>query len=233
MTTNILSVISSLAEAAATRRDEASGRPPRPLITLSRDFGSGGDIIATRLSHVLDLPLYDHQLLGEVAVRLKDDPAIVRMLDEEFGRAKDMWLYRLLSGKDVSADAYRDSLIKVVTSLSRVGGIVIGRGAHVILAGACALRVRIAGSPEICARRMAAAGHGDEASLLPKVLEINHKRGQFVWEVFQSRLSDANQFDLTINTDRMEDFEDVVATIVQLAKAVQSGRVLRPDLKPA
>ncbi|MFD2234732.1 AAA family ATPase [Phaeospirillum tilakii] len=236
MTTNLLSVISALAEAAATRHDGAPARPPKPLITLSRDFGSGGDVIATRLGQVLDLPLYDHQLLNEIAVRLKDDPAIVRMLDEEFGRAKDMWLYRLLSGKDVSADAYRDSLVKVVMSLNRVGGIVIGRGAHVILAGECALRVRIAGSPEICARRMAAAGHGDEAGLLAKAQEVNHKRGKFVWDVFQSRLSDASEFDLTINTDRMSDFEDVVETIVVLAKAVQSGRVLRHDLqtrKPA
>ncbi|MEO0035798.1 MAG: hypothetical protein RLZZ501_1821, partial [Pseudomonadota bacterium] len=85
MTTNLLSVISALAEAAATRHDGGPARPPKPLITLSRDFGSGGDVIATRLGQVLDLPLYDHQLLNEIAVRLKDDPAIVRMLDEEFG----------------------------------------------------------------------------------------------------------------------------------------------------
>jgi cytidylate kinase len=207
--------------------------PPKPVITISRDFGSGGDVIATRLSQVLDVPLYDDQLLREVAHRLQDDPAIVRMLDEGFGRAKDMWLYRLLSGKDVGPDAYRDSLYKVVMSLSRLGGVLLGRGAHVILADECALRVRIAGTPEICARRMAAGGHGSEAELLVKAREVNHHRGQFVWDVFHTRLSDAEAFDLTINTDRMDDFEDVVDTIVVLAKAVQSGRVLRPDLKKA
>lgn len=233
MTTNILSVISALAEVATVPRQGDHARPRQPVITLSRDFGSGGDVIATRVCQRMKLPLYDEELLREVATRLNDDPAIVRLMDEGFGRAKDMWLYRLFSGKDISPDAYRDTLVKVVMSLGRLGGVIVGRGAHVILANECALRVRVAGTPEVCAKRMAAQGHGDEASLLERAREINHRRGKFVWEVFHSRLSDAGQFDLTINTDRMEDFEDVVETIVVMAEAVHSGRVLRGDLAHA
>ncbi|MBI3447021.1 MAG: cytidylate kinase-like family protein [Magnetospirillum sp.] len=230
MTNNILTVISAMAEVATVPRQGEHLRPRQPVITLSRDFGSGGDVIATRVCQRMKLPLYDEELLREVAGRLNDDPAIVRMLDEGFGRAKDMWLYRLFSGKDISPDAYRDTLIKVVMSLGRLGGIIVGRGAHVILSGECALRVRVAGSPDICAKRMAAQGHGNEADLLARATETNHRRGKFVWEAFQSRLSDASQFDLTINTDRMDDFEDVVETIVVMAEAVHSGRVLRGDL---
>jgi len=233
MTTNILSVISALAAVASASRSGAEAIPPKPVITISRDYGSGGDVIATRLCQRLDIPLFDDELMREVAVRLHDDPAIMKMLDEEIGRAKDMWLYRLLSGKDVSPDTYRESLVRVVLSVGRLGGVIIGRGAHVILSESCALRVRIAGSPEVCARRMAAQGHGAEADLLAKARDVNHRRGKFVWEVFQSRLSEANQFDLTINTDRMGDFEDVVETIMVMATAVQSGRVLRADLAPA
>ncbi|MDO8608649.1 MAG: cytidylate kinase-like family protein [Phaeospirillum sp.] len=231
MTTNILTVISAMAEVATVPRQGDHTRPRQPVITLSRDFGSGGDIIATRLCQRLHLPLYDEDLLREVAGRLQDDPAIIRLLDEGFGRAKDMWLYRLFSGKDISPDAYRDTLVKVVMSLGRLGGVIVGRGAHVILAEECALRVRIAGSPEACAKRMAGGGHGTEVEILAQAKEINHRRGKFVWEVFHSRLSDANEFDVTINTDRMDDFEDVVDMIVILAEAIHSGRVLRDDLK--
>ena len=227
MTTNILTVISALAEVATIPRQGDHLRPRLPVITLSRDFGSGGDVIATRLCQRLNLPLYDEDLLRQVAARLEDDPAIVQLLDEGFGRSKDMWLYRLFSGKDISPDAYRDTLVKVVMSLGRLGGVIIGRGAHVILSDACALRVRIAGSPEVCAKRMAGAGHGTEASEMEKAHEVNHRRGKFVWEMFKSRLSDAHQFDVTTNTDRMDDFEDVVDMLVGLAKGVHSGRVLR------
>jgi cytidylate kinase len=233
MTSNILSVISAMAEVATVPPQGSLRRPQQPVITISRDFGSGGDIIATRLSQRLKLPIYDQEVLQEVAARLKDDPAIVQMLDEGFGRAKDMWLYRLFSGKDISPDAYRDTLVKVVMSLGRVGGVILGRGAHIILAGECALRVRICGTPEACAKRMSEKGHGSEAELLATANETNHRRGKFVWDVFHSRISDASQFDITINTDRMADFEDVVEVLVVMAEAIYAGRVLREDVVKA
>ncbi len=227
MSSNVLQVISAMAEVAAAQPQGTLHHPLKPLITISRDYGSGGDIIATRLCQRLDLPLYDDELLRKVADRLKDAPATVRLLDEGIGRAKDMWFYRLFAGREIGFDAYRDTLVKVVMSLGRVGGVIVGRGAHVILTDACALRVRIAGSAEICAKRMAAAGHGTEASELEKAREINHRRGKFVWEMFNSRLSDAHAFDVTTNTDRMDDFEDVVDMLVSLAKGIHAGRVLR------
>lgn len=231
MTYNILSVISAMAEIATAPPAEGTIiKPKMPVVTLSRDYGSGGDVIATRLAQRLGVPLYDEQLMREVAQRLNDDPAIVKMLDESIGKAKDMWLYRLFSGKDIGHDAYRDSLIKVVMSLGRLGGVLIGRGAHVILAEGCALRVRVTGTPEICAKRMAGQGHGSYEQELAKANEANHRRGKFVWDVFHARLSDANAFDITINTDRMVDFEDVVDMLVGMGTAIHAGRVL--GLKP-
>jgi cytidylate kinase len=224
--TNILNAISAMAEVAAATAQGTLVQPKLPVITLSRDYGSGGDIIATRLCQRLDLPLYDDEILKALAQRMDEDPVVIRQLDEGFEQAKDMWLYRLFSGKEISPDAYRDTLIKLVMSLGRVGGLIVGRGAHVILAEACALRVRVTGSPEICAKRMAARGHGSYEAELEKAHDINHRRGQVVWDMFQSRLSDASQYDIVINTDRMDDFEDVVEMLVVMAKAVHSGRVL-------
>ncbi|MBX9634727.1 MAG: cytidylate kinase-like family protein [Magnetospirillum sp.] len=227
MTHNILSVISAMAEVATAAPAEGTiVKPKMPVVTLSRDYGSGGDVIATRLAQRLGVPLYDEQLLQEVAQRLNEDPALVKMLDESIGRARDMWLYRLFSGKDIGHDAYRDTLVKVVMSLGRLGGVIIGRGAHIILSEGCALRVRIAGSADVCARRMAEQGHGSVEHELAKAKEMNHRRGQFVWDVFHSRLSDASQFDITVNTDRMVDFEDVVDMLVGMGTAIHSGRVL-------
>lgn len=226
MTTNILSVISAMAEVATVTPQGGASRPKQPVITISRDYGSGGDVIATRLCQRMNLPLYDEEVLKQVAARMQDDPAIVKLLDEGFGRAKDMWLYRLLSGRDISPDAYRDTLIKVVMSLGRLGGLIVGRGAHVILQESCALRVRIAGTPEVCARRMAESGHGSYDEQLAYAREINHRRGKFVWEAFNSRLSDAAAFDITVNTDRMGDFDDVVEMLVHMGEAIHEGRVL-------
>ncbi len=226
MSHDIPAVISAMVQMAGRSPAEGRQRPQRPVITVSRDYGSGGDEIAAMLGRKLDVPVYDDTVLREVAVRMKDHPAIVRMLDEEFGRAKDMWLYRLLSGKDVGPDVYRDTLVKVILSLGRMGGVIVGRGAHVVLAESCALRLRVAGTPAICARRLAAHGDGDEKAALAKVEDVNHHRGHFVWEMFRSRLSDACQFDITVNTDRMADFTEIVEALAAMAVATHSGRVL-------
>lgn len=229
--TNILSVISAMAEVSTATPQGDLRHPRQPVITISRDYGSGGDVIATRLAQRLGLTVYDEEVLQQVAARLQDDPEVVRLLDEGFGRAKDMWLYRVFSGKDVSPDSYRDTLIKVVMSLGRLGGIIMGRGAHAILAESCALRVRVFGTPEVCARRMSRVGSYEEQLAIAR--DIDHRRGKFVWELFGSRLSDAGQFDLTINTDRMADFEDVVDMIMGMAKAVHAGRVLSDEVLKA
>jgi hypothetical protein len=226
MTTNILNVISAMAEVASVARQGTLQRPLQPVITISRDYGSGGDIIATRLGQRLGVALYDNALLQQVAARLEDDPATVRLLDEGFSRARDMWFYRLFSGKDIGHEAYRRTLVNVVLSLGRLGGVIVGRGAHIVLAESCALRVRIAGSPEVCAHRMAHEGHGTHPEELKKARETNHRRGKFVWEMFGSRLSDAHQFDITINTDRMSDFEEIVDMLVPMAMAIHCGKVL-------
>lgn len=230
MTHDILSVISAMAEVAAAPppAEGTIAKPQKPVITLSRDYGAGGEDIAARLGQRLGVPVYDEQVLKEVADRLHDDPAIIRMLDESIGRSLDMWLYRLVSGKDLGQDSYRDTLVRVVMSLGRLGGVIVGRGAHVILADGCALRVRVAGSPEVCARRMTERGQGSYDAELAKANDINHRRGKFVWDMFHSRLSDASQFDITVNTDRMGDFEDVEEMLVGMATAIHSGRVLKP-----
>lgn len=227
MTVNILSVIASMAEAATVTPHELSIHHPKmPVVTISRDYGSGGDVIATRLSQRLGVPLYDDSVITDVAARLHEDPVTMRLLDEEFGRVKDMWLYRLVSGSNLGVDVYRDTLIKVVMNLGRLGGVIIGRGAHVVLADACALRVRVVGSPEICARRMERGGHGAYESELEHAHTANKRRSKFVWDLFQARLADANQFDLIVNTDRMDDFEDAVEMLVHMAQAIHHGRVL-------
>ncbi|HIJ63871.1 MAG TPA: cytidylate kinase-like family protein [Rhodospirillaceae bacterium] len=227
MTPNVLSVISAMAEVVMSKPEGTLALPLKPVVTISRDYGSGGDVIATRLAQRLGVDLFDEQILKQIAQRLHEDPVTVKLIDESVGRAKDLWFYRLFSGKEVGIDSYRDTLVKVVMSLGRLGGVIIGRGAHVILSDACALRVRIAGSVEICAERMVQGHHDDLAKEIEKAKDINHRRGKFVWEVFHSRLSDAHQFDVSVNTDRMDDFEDVVEMLQGMAGAIHSGRVLR------
>ena len=228
MTTNVINVIAAMAEVVNLPFEGTLSRPRQPVVTISRDYGSGGDIIASKLAERMGVPLYDGELLRQIGERLKQDTATVQMMDEGIARGRDLWLYRLISGQDIRPDAYRDTLIKVVLTLGRLGGVIVGRGAHVILQRSCALRVRVSGSPEICARRMVHLHGGDMTAALAHAKDLDHRRGKFVWEAFQSRLSDASQFDITVNTDRMAEFDDVAEMLMSMAVAVHKGTVLSP-----
>lgn len=225
---NILGVISALAEASVQQQTGTLAKPARPVITISRCHGAGGEVIAEKLAQMMNLPVYDKEVLRDVATRMQNDPAVIKMLDDttDVHRVKDMWLYRMFSGKDIGVEAYREALTNVIGRLARSGGILVGRGSHVILGRACALRVSVIGSPDACASRLSAEGKGTFEAMLAEVKQRTANRNQFLKDIFNADPHDPTTFDLTVNTDRIGDFDAVVAALKTLAVAVFEGKVL-------
>lgn len=224
MTSTLQSAMQAVIQAAETSTE---GRPlgaVRPVVAVSRDHGSGGDEIARRLAERLGVPCYDQELVTHVAARLETDADVARMIDESVGKARDMWLMGLVTGRDLGLGTTKRHLVNVILSLAKEGGVIVGRGAHVVLSTGAALRVRITGSPEVCARRLARAEGLDPDSALKRIKEINHNRGKFVWDLFHARTSDASAFDLVINTDRLDDWDTLVETLYAASGAIQAAQ---------
>ena len=204
-----------------------TAKKPRILahrtICISRDEGSGGDALARGLAERLGLELYDRAVIDRIAERLGGDPATLRAIDASSGDLRDLWIYSLLTGQAIDADQYRHQLINLVLSLGRCGGVILGRGAHLILARSGALRVRIVGSPEFCARRIAEAEGLDSAAAARRVAEVNRQRNHFVKEHFHVGLDEARTFDLVINTDHMNDFAKLESILVDAAAMAESA----------
>lgn len=188
----------------------------RPVITLSRDYGSGGREIARLLAKHLAVPVYDKELLDAVVERSGADPHLLAQLDEKTRGVWDRWIVSMLSGENVLDDNYRRHLVKVVLGILNTGngGVIIGRGAHLVLAQQNVFRVRIIASPETCTERIA---HERQISLedaRKEVARINDGRTQFIWNVFKQRLDNSAAFDLTINTDHLSKYEEVAEIII-------------------
>lgn len=225
--TTLHSAMQALMMASGLPGDGGLIRPPKPVIAISRDHGALGRQIAVALSKRLDIPVYDREILDHIARRLETDPATLKQLDESNARARDMWLMRLFTGKDLSEDAYRRCLIDVVLSLARVGGIILGRGSNVILSTSCALRLRVTASPDVCARRVAARYGVSLDDARQQIETINHNRGRFVWELFHARNSDATTFDMVLNTDRIDDPDKAVDSILAAYTALAEASTAR------
>lgn len=225
--TTVQSAIQALLAAANVPAHEVDRRPPKPVISISRDHGALGRQIANALAQRLDVPVYDREILDKIAERLNTDPQTLKMLDECVARARDMWMVRLFTGIDLSEDAYRNHLVNVIFSLARAGGIILGRGANIVLSTSCALRVRVIASPETCTRRVMARYGLSEADARQQIEAVNHNRGRFVWEMFQHRVSDATNFDLVVNTDRLPAADEIVDMVMAAYEGIVSVRATK------
>ena len=202
--------------------------PARQVICISRDYGSGGDEVARLLAKRLGLELYDRVIIERIAKRLDAEPSTMQAVDAASGKLRDLWLYSLVTGQDLSEGSYKRHLVNLVVTLGRTGGVILGAGAHLILAHSGALRVRFTGSTEICAKRIAAAEGLTLDQAVKRVEEVNHRRGEFVWEHFQQRLNDPRTFDLIINTDHVHQHDKVVDMLIAAADMVGQPNSAHP-----
>lgn len=215
MTMDATQLVEAIIKAHAAEMHGGRGAE-RPVVTLSRDYGSGGREIAQQLAKRLAVPVYDKELLDAVVERSGADPRLLAQLDEKTRGFWDTWILSLLSGENLLEENYRRHLVKVVLGILYTGngGVIIGRGAHLILAQQDVFRVRITASPETCAERVAKkrAVSPEEARKLVEL--VNQNRSKFVWDVFKQRLNEPTTYDLTINTDRLAKFEEVAEIII-------------------
>jgi len=215
MTMDATQLVEAIIKAQAAEMHGGRGAE-RPVVTLSRDYGSGGREIAQQLAKRLAVPVYDKELLDAVVERSGADPRLLAQLDEKTRGFWDTWILSLLSGENLLEENYRRHLVKVVLGILYTGngGVIIGRGAHLILAQQDVFRVRITASPETCAERVAKkrAVSPEEARKLVEL--VNQNRSKFVWDVFKQRLNEPTTFDLTINTDRVAKYEEVAEIII-------------------
>ncbi len=214
MTIDVQGVIQALSravEVAPSDRDQKL----HPVITISRDFGTGGEEISRLLAERLGLEIYDENVIDAIAKRSEVNASLLKNLHEKVSATSDSWLYAMVTGKNVTRQDYVNALVTVVRCIYHKGGIVIGRGGHVILQGRDVLRVRLTGSREACAKRVA---HRDQLSLSEakqKCGAINKERAKNIWNLFHSRLNDPTNFDMTINTDHFAHYEQVVEILIR------------------
>ena len=114
------------------------------IITIGRQFGSGGHEIGNRLSERLDIPLYDHNLIRMAAQELGISNEDATKVDETvLGRFLSAYSagsmeYRLFVTSDKSGKPLTDQIYErqsaIIRKLAEQGpGIFIGRCADYVL----------------------------------------------------------------------------------------------------
>jgi cytidylate kinase len=179
----------------------SKNRTVKPFVTISRESGSGGKPIARAVAKKLGLKIYDKQLIEMTAKKSKQRRSLIASLDEkDRGFVEDL-VHSMLNPDYVSEDTYIKNLVEVVLSVAHKGNcIILGRGSNFITSQYGGLHVRLV-APFLVRAGYTAQYEGRSIyEARERVKEFDRERKEFVKKHFDKDPSNANYYDLVINT---------------------------------
>jgi len=183
------------------------------FVSISHSAGLPTGELATRLGETLGWPVFDRQILHEMADSDEYRERIYQYMDErDLGWLEEMVLG--MTGEELRPDDYFRFLVETVLSIALRGhAIFVGHATDLILPAGHGLRVRVVAGRAFCAKARAEA-YGREVDKAAKELEaMEEKRAQFVQRHFHMDASEETRHDLILNMERFST-NDALALIL-------------------
>jgi cytidylate kinase len=201
----------------------------RPAIALSRQHGSGGEVLARRLAETLDLEVFDREIIQRIAAKTQLREQAVTALDERDRAVIDEWLAPFAAERYLTHYDYLHHLIGVVAAIARRGGaVIVGRGAHLLLRPGEALRVRVVAPPEARVAAVAEEEGLSERAAGQRIEAVESERRGFLRHYFRADFDDPAQFDLVVNSAVLG-LEGALASVRAAFTALAGAGRPRPD----
>jgi len=193
----------------------SSGRvsPPKVMpdandtwtIAISREAGIDAGAYARAISQQLGWPVWDHELLELIALRLGANVRELESLDERHVSWIQESIEAFLSLHSVSQHTFVRHLRETVEDLAALGHcVIVGRGSPHLLPAKNTLKIRLIAPMDarIAAFRQqmqfADASHAARA-----VEKIDRERVRFVREHFHADAADPARYDMVLNTSHI------------------------------
>ncbi|MBF0140719.1 MAG: cytidylate kinase-like family protein [Magnetococcales bacterium] len=194
--------------------DKSNSSNKVPVVTVSRDVGASGGYIAELLAKRLSVPCYGYSMIDRIIKDTKSEKDLINIHDEKQQCNIENFIRCVLTNSSATKTEYYSRLIQTVRDIASTGGVILGRGAHLILA--ChpnVFRVRIEGSLDHCVKRVAVR----ENITIEKSKEIialrTKERALFLKTLYKRFPNNLRYSDLVVSTDKATEV-DVVDIIV-------------------
>ena len=202
-------------------------------VTISASFGAGGNVVGPAVARRLGLQFFDRAIPATVATRLSVPLEEVAAQDE---KPPSTWnrLGRAFANLSVpmspqspttqdDPDAFRQETERILHQIAdTTGGVVLGRGAMVVLAGrADVLRVRLDGDVEGRVARVAEGEGMDLEAARALQRDTDGARDHYMRLFYRVRLNDPALYDLVIDAATIP--LDSCAELIVLAAAAKSS----------
>jgi len=190
-----------------------------PIITISREKGSGGKPIAYLAAKKLKNPwrVYHKDIVEEIAQETTLDSELVEQLDERQSSAVKELLHTVFGKQFLSMNAYYKHLLHILATIgTRGNAIIIGRGANFLFPNA--LKVRIVSKLEDRIHALMKYEHISAKEAQKQTKESDKERNEFVASLFQHDQQKAEHYDVVIRTSSDVNIDTATNIIVDLAK---------------
>lgn len=203
------------------------------IITVSREFGSGGRELGKRLADALGFDYYDREIIDAIAEKNGMDPGYVeKFLETGMWQTFPLTFRRSFAGPAMAAGAKTGLLLeqkKVIESIAENGRdcVIVGRNADIILAEYDPMNIFVCASMESRIARCISR-HTGEGKLSVKDVEnnirmIDKNRARTREMLLGGKWGERWNYELTVNTTGWE-IRDLTPAVAEFARH-RFGRV--------
>ena len=171
------------------------------VITISREPGSGGNILAQRLSERLDFDLFYQDFIHSMAESAHVSVRLLETLDEKGVSVLEEWIDSLVDNRHLWPDRYLQHLMKILGTIGKHGrAVIVGRGANFLLPPEKRLSVRAIAPLDIRVKNVAREYNATVEDAKTRILKTESDRKAFIKKYFNDDIKNPLNYDLIINT---------------------------------
>jgi cytidylate kinase len=171
------------------------------VITISREPGSGGNILAKQLSEQLDFDLFYQDFIHSMAESAHVSVRLLETLDEKGVSVLEEWISSLVDKRHLWPDRYLQHLMKILGTIGKHGrAVIVGRGANFLLPPEKRLSVRVIAPLETRVKNVSREYNVTVEGAKTRVLKTESDRKAFIKKYFNDDIRDPLNYDLILNT---------------------------------
>ncbi len=190
-----------------------------PLITISREKGSGGRIIAQLVVKKLESPwkLYHKEIIEEIAKNSHLERKLIEEIDEKKLSLIEEMIDDFFGKKYLSLTRYQKLLTQTIAKIVQRGyAVIVGRGAEYL--APYALKVRIICEMEQRIKNLMKYEKLTRDEAINLIEKSDKERADFIRTLYHHDIKKAHHYDLVIRTGPDLSIENAAQIIVVAAK---------------
>ena len=196
------------------------------IVTVSRDPGSGGRIVAGKLADKLGIDIFHQEVINEIAKSADVSEKLLETLDERGLSILEDWISSLVYDRHLWPDEYMQHLMKVIGTIGKHGrAVIVGRGANFVLPPEKKFSVRIVAPQSWRIQNVSKEFDISIDEARRRVMRTESDRRAFIRKYFNADIADPTNYDLVINaaTLNVSDTVNVISSALGLVECVFVG----------